>query len=149
MEIIVENRETGKRLLFLGSGYGHSHAMRPSMLMGKWFPIDEKQSYSLICLSDAAGNIVWGYSKDFIVVEVNGKPVSELKIDQIDLMQQVNEAQGAQIDQNVICPDCGEVHELPKNACHKCGKVLIELWKAKSEEKRTSEDEGPIGYKHI
>lgn len=41
MAIIVEHKDSGKKYILLGTGFGTFKALRPSIFFGNWFPKEQ------------------------------------------------------------------------------------------------------------
>ncbi len=72
MAVIVQAKKTGKRYVFLGTGFGAYKATRPHALLGDWMAHEEEGQITMVAVCDANGNIRWAHSDDLIVVEVDG-----------------------------------------------------------------------------
>lgn len=78
MAVIVMHKETEHKYHFIGAGYGAFKATRPGLFFGNLFPEEEEGQYPMIAVCDEEGEIKWGVSSDFIVVEIDGRPPSRL-----------------------------------------------------------------------
>jgi hypothetical protein len=78
MPTIVADRISGQRYVLVGTGYAATETATPGMILGNLSPDIETKTYGVVALCDEAGNIRWGWSKEFVVVEVDGLPPARL-----------------------------------------------------------------------
>lgn len=78
MAIIVEERETHRKYVLLGTGYAAYMGAEPSTL-GDGSLADQKSGeLPMVAVCGADGAIGWFYSEQISVVSVDGQPPSEL-----------------------------------------------------------------------
>lgn len=77
MATIVEHKETGKRYIVMGTGFGVYKSARNNAFF-QWAVMEEEDNYHLVAVCDRKGNIKWFYSEDLVVVEVDGGKPSDL-----------------------------------------------------------------------
>ncbi len=77
MATIVEHKETGKRYIVMGTGFGIYKSARNNAFF-QWAVVEEEDNYHLVAVCDRKGNIKWFYSEDLVVVEVDGGKPSDL-----------------------------------------------------------------------
>ena len=78
MATIVRHRETAKQYVLLGTGFGAYKATRPSFFGGNLFPNEESGEIPVAAVSDQEGNVIWLYTEELQVVEVDGVPIRDL-----------------------------------------------------------------------
>ena len=78
MATIVEHRATGGRYFVVGPGYGAFKSARPGAFLGEWFPVEEEGQFPMLAVCASDGEIRWGPTKDFKVLEVDGLSPSSL-----------------------------------------------------------------------
>ncbi|NEO39978.1 MAG: hypothetical protein F6J90_28050 [Moorea sp. SIOASIH] len=78
MAVIVKHRETSQEYIWLGTGFGAYKSSRPSRFLGELFPHEEEGEFRVVAVCDRFGQILWFYSAQLVVVEVDGETPSEL-----------------------------------------------------------------------
>ena len=78
MAVIVQHAQTGQKYVLVGAGYGAYRATRPSLFFGNWAPTEEEGRIEVVAVCGADGRIGWAFSKDLVVVEVDGKAPADL-----------------------------------------------------------------------
>ena len=78
MAIKVRHRKSDKVYIYLGAGYG----MFKSSLAGNWIqsfsPETDEGEAMMVAVCTAKGEIRWGKSRDFVVIEVDGHDPAKL-----------------------------------------------------------------------
>lgn len=123
MAIIVRHRNTNKRYILLGTGFGAFKAVRPSFFGGNLLPHEEEGIMKMVSVSDKNGNINWFYSDNLQVIEVDGNKVTEFEIlsDKPEAKEEIN------IEQDIeICPGCGAEVPFGQKICYQCGLTLFD-----------------------
>lgn len=75
MATIVEDIESGKNYVLLGSGFGAFQSKKPNWFMGDLMADMEEGQYAMVCISDSEGNIGWIESSQVRVKSVDGQPI--------------------------------------------------------------------------
>ena len=75
--ITVVNKESGKKYLFLGTGYGMWKTATASVLFGDWAPNKEDEDVPAVAVMDRDGDILWFHSTELRVVTINGMSPGE------------------------------------------------------------------------
>ncbi|MCR9293503.1 MAG: hypothetical protein NXI32_12340 [bacterium] len=74
----LRHKRTGGIFLLLGTGYG----VFQSQVAGNWIqtisPETDQGEFYMVAVCDARGEICWGDSREFEVIEVDGSRPSEL-----------------------------------------------------------------------
>ncbi len=78
MAIIVEHKDSGKKYILLGTGFGAFKASRPSVFFGNWLPKEESGELTMVAVCDNQGQIGWISSEELTVVEVEGRRPAEM-----------------------------------------------------------------------
>ncbi len=78
MAIIVEHKDSGKKYILLGTGFGAFKASRPSVFFGDWLPKEESGELTMVAVCDNQGQIGWISSEELTVVEVEGRRPAEM-----------------------------------------------------------------------
>ncbi len=78
MATIVLHKETGKRYVLIGTGLGAFKSTRPSFFGGNLFPNEEEGEIPVAAVSDENGEIIWIYTNELEVLEIDGKTIKEL-----------------------------------------------------------------------
>jgi ribose 5-phosphate isomerase len=112
--VIVRNKKTHKKYMFLGTGFGAYKAIRPSFFGGNVFPHEEEGTVTTVAVCDSKGDIIWINSNDLQVIEVDGIKITEMDIDDAD-----------EIDDKLVCPACGTMVDKNEKYCHECGLTLF------------------------
>ncbi|PZE19581.1 hypothetical protein [Paenibacillus xerothermodurans] len=77
MATIVRHTPTGRLYVLVGTGFGATHAVMPSVLGGSLFPTEKVQEIPVAAVSDSLGNIAWLYTRELQVVEVDGTAIGD------------------------------------------------------------------------
>ena len=77
MTTIVEDTETGKRFLLVGSGYAGWATAMPGTLGGTFAPKYDKGETPLVLVSDEEGRLHWERSNRFRLISVDGRAPGE------------------------------------------------------------------------
>jgi hypothetical protein len=123
MATIVQHKQTGLRFVLIGSGFGARKAIMPSLFGGSLFPREEGQKIPVAAVSDALGNIMWLFTKDLQVVEVDGVRIADyFKKGQAAFT--LKPGAGAQNEEE-ICPACQFRVSTVTKECPSCGLTLM------------------------
>ncbi|SKC82212.1 hypothetical protein [Maledivibacter halophilus] len=117
MAVIVQHKETLKKFIFLGVGYGTYKATRPSFLGGNLFPNEDEGETRVAAVCDKEGNIIWFPPKDLKVIEIDGvnlKNLSELFDEEKD-----------NADSLEVCLECGHKIYDHDESCSSCGRSFV------------------------
>lgn len=80
MAVIVKVKNTQKKYILLGTGYGAYKAVTPSFLGGNLFPNEEEGTLLMAAVCDNNGDIIWVKSDALQVIEVDGVKISEIDL---------------------------------------------------------------------
>jgi hypothetical protein len=75
MATILKHVDTGERYVLIGAGFGAYKSARPS-LFGSLLPKEESGNITVVAVCNNEGLIHWIHSSKLIVVEIDGKPLS-------------------------------------------------------------------------
>ena len=78
MATIVSHTPSGKKFVFLGTGFGAFQSSRPGILFGNLAPANNQGEYTMAAVCTKEGKILWCESSELQVVEVDGQNPSEL-----------------------------------------------------------------------
>ncbi len=78
MAVFVRHKESGKRFLLVGAGFGAWASARPDRILGNILPAEEKGTLPRVAICDAEGNIEWVRSDEVSVVEIDGATPADL-----------------------------------------------------------------------
>ncbi len=73
MAVIVEKKKTGRRYIYLGSGFGMDKDRQSNSILGSLGSFDIEEIDKLICVCDESGTLEWIESDELKVIEVNGE----------------------------------------------------------------------------
>lgn len=77
MATIVKRKRSGERYVLIGTGYGYYKSQLPGLIGGTLFPREDAGEMMLAAVSDRNGRIEWLPTEEFVVTEVDGKPVAD------------------------------------------------------------------------
>ena len=78
MAVIVEERETKRRFVLVGAGYGAYMSERPGLFLGNWLPDQKSGTHPMVAVCTHDREIGWFYSDQLRVVTVDGKTPADL-----------------------------------------------------------------------
>ena len=78
MATIVEHVTTGGRYFVIGTGYGAFKSSRPGLFLGNLSPSEQEGQFPMLAVCASDGEIRWGPTKGFKVLEVDGQSPSAL-----------------------------------------------------------------------
>jgi hypothetical protein len=78
MAVIVADKGSAERFVLLGTGYGAFESSRPDLFFGNLMPNEKSGSISVVAVCNADGEIGWVPPESVEVIEVDGKPLSEI-----------------------------------------------------------------------
>lgn len=78
MATIVKHKQTGKRYCLLGTGFGASQSAKPNAFFGNLLADVDEAEFTMVCVCNSNGEIVWLPSAQLTVVSVDGQNASEL-----------------------------------------------------------------------
>ena len=76
--IIVRDKNTCRKYILLGTGYGAYKAVSPSFFGGKFLPHEEEGILQTVAVCNKSGDIIWYKSSELQVVEIDGIKVSDI-----------------------------------------------------------------------
>jgi hypothetical protein len=125
MAVIVQQVQTGKIFILLGTSYSYFKDSRPSFLGGVLFPHEEEGEYALVAVSDRQGRIVWLPAEELRVLEADGTSPDKLLEAYESRFGVREEEKGTQEAEFELCPGCGAKVGRSERECPSCGLVLI------------------------
>lgn len=118
MAIVVMNKESHKKYILLGTGFGAYKAVRPSFFGGNWIPHEEEGTIGIVAVCDYKGDIIWIESDKLQVIEVDGLKISELDIYNKEIKDE-------ELNGYEICPACESKVNIYQKCCPECGLRLF------------------------
>lgn len=143
MATIVVHKQSGRKYVLIGTGYGAYKAMMPSMLGGTLFPHEEAKEIPVAAVSDRNGNILWLSTEELVVTEVDGTNISDLLESEFErqpgrIWPGMQAADGADSSASGAaatgergtgeydtCPGCSQRVAVGTMECPSCGLALI------------------------
>ncbi|PUA37439.1 hypothetical protein C8Z91_19000 [Paenibacillus elgii] len=127
MATIVCHKPSGRKYLFLGTGFGAHKAQRAGLLGDDWFLREKSGEIMVAAVCDRNGIIRWFPSDELQVLEVDGKPVSNLFEGLADPDTPLSQddvccAQAGAMEQ---CPACLTRVAAEERECPSCGLTLM------------------------
>ena len=78
MAVLVEHKDSGKCYVLVGTGFGAFKALRPHKFLGNLSQYEEEGEIALVSVCNRKGEIVWFYSDDLRVVNIDGETPGKL-----------------------------------------------------------------------
>lgn len=126
VSVIVKDKNTQKKYILLGTGFGTYKAVRPSLFGGNLLPHEEEGTIATVAVCDSKGDIIWIDSDALQVIEVDGVKISEIDLFESDRIEEkLNQSKKA-LNYCEFCPTCGTKVNKNEQYCHGCGLKLMD-----------------------
>lgn len=127
MAIIVRIKDTHKKYILLGTGFGAYKAVRPSLFGGDLIPHEEEGTIRSVAVCDSKGDIIWIDSNNLQVIEVDGVKISEIELFEVERKEEeLNRIHEEELNSEVFCPACGTKINGNETCCPGCGITFID-----------------------
>lgn len=121
MAVIVLHKNTNKKYIVLGTGFGAYKAITPSFFGGNLFPHEEEGTIQTAAVCNSKGEIIWFNSDDLQVIEIDGVEISQINLFVEDRSIENSSEEEKALNHYEICPVCGTKADEIEQYCIGCG----------------------------